>query len=413
MNKMNKMNKMHKMNKMMNNRLINNKMPSNKMTNNNFKNLDNNLNLEFKEINNKEVWEKFLAECEEKSFLQSWNWGEFQKMMGDKIWRLGVYDEEKMIGVALVVKVKAKRGTFLLVPHGPVLAEQFRQGNFQFPISNDQTNFKFQILKSLIDKLKEMARQEKASFIRVAPIWLARRSPQGEGGERIFRDSGFRDAPMHIHPEITWELDIAKPEEEILMGMRKTTRYLIKQAQKNPDIEIIQSQNIEDIKIFNQIYQETAWRHHFVPFSFDYLKNEFSAFKNDNQISLFLGKYKDRVVSSAMIIYWQNSGFYHQGASLAEYNKIPVSYLLQWEAIKEAKKRGCQIYNFWGIALRIRNWELGIGNLKKHPWAGLTLFKMGFGGYRKEYVKTQDFPLSKKYFLTYFFEKIRKIKRRL
>ena len=30
--------------------------------------------------------------------------------------------------------------------------------------------------------------------------------------------------------------------------------------------------------------------------------------------------------------------FYHHSGSLAKFNKIPVSYLLQWEAIKEAKK---------------------------------------------------------------------------
>jgi hypothetical protein len=38
---------------------------------------------------------------------------------------------------------------------------------------------------------------------------------------------------------------------------------------------------------------------------------------------------------------------------------------------------------------------------------------MGFGGYRKEYVKTRDFSLSPLYWLTYFFEKMRKIKRGL
>lgn len=32
---------------------------------------------------------------EEKTFLQSWNWGEFNKMMRDKIWRLGIYESSK------------------------------------------------------------------------------------------------------------------------------------------------------------------------------------------------------------------------------------------------------------------------------------------------------------------------------
>ena len=53
--------------------------------------------MEVKEIKDKEIWEDFFARCEEKTFLQSWNWGEFQERIGSasggKIWRLGVYEE--------------------------------------------------------------------------------------------------------------------------------------------------------------------------------------------------------------------------------------------------------------------------------------------------------------------------------
>ena len=120
---------------------------------------------------------------------------------------------------------------------------------------------------------------------------------------------------------------------------------------------------------------------------------------------LFFGKYQGRIISSALIIFWQKIGFYHQAALLPQYHKIPAAYLLQWEAIKEAKKRGCILYDFWGY--------IDPKKQPKHPWAGPTLFQMGFGGYKKEYLKTQDFPLSKKYWLTFIFEKLRKIKRGL
>jgi len=43
----------------------------------------------------------------------------------------------------------------------------------------------------------------------------------------------------------------------------------------------------------------------------------------------------------------------------------------------------------------------------------LSLFKKGFGGREKEYVATQDFPLSARYWLIFIFEKLRKLKRRL
>ncbi|KPJ56916.1 hypothetical protein AMJ49_03290 [Parcubacteria bacterium DG_74_2] len=339
---------------------------------------------EIREIKDKKTWEDFLAECDEKTFLNSWNWGEFNKTMGDKIWRLGIYQQQELIGVVFIIKISAKRGTFLFLPHGPNLKRQ-------------ATRDKRQVLKILLEELKKIAKEEKATFIRIAPIW-----ERNEENIKIFKELDFKEAPIHMHPELTWELSIEKPEEEILKEMRKTTRYLIRQGLKNKDVEISKSKKLEDVETFNKLYQETVDRHNFVPFSFDYLKNEFLVFLTDDQIMIFLGKYKGEVVSSAMVVFWQKIAFYHQGASSSKYPKIPVSYLLQWEAIKEAKKRGCRLYNFWGIAPT---------EDPKHPWAGLTLFKKGFGGYKKEYVKTQDLSRSKNYWLSFLVEKLRSKKR--
>jgi len=351
--------------------------------------------MEIKEIIKKEVWEKFLEQCKEKTFLQSWNWGEFQKIDGNKIWRFGVYSNQDLVSVALVVKIAAKRGTFLFIPHGPAVKDKAE-------IS------KYQILDVLLKNLKKLAGDEGASFIRVSPIW-----EENEINNKTFQGLGFREAPIHMHAEVTWELNLQPSEEELLSGMRKTTRYLIRQAQKNKDIQIIKSHKIKDLEKFNEIYLETAKRHDFVVFPMKYLRNEFSAFSEDNQILIFFGKYKNEIVSSAIFVFWQNMAFYHHSGSLSKYAKMPVSYFLQWEAIKEAKKRGCALYNFWGI--NENNWKLKIGNWKfgQHPWAGLTLFKMGFGGYHKKLVKTQDFVLSLKYWPNYIIEKIRKIKRGL
>jgi lipid II:glycine glycyltransferase (peptidoglycan interpeptide bridge formation enzyme) len=358
--------------------------------------------MEIKEIKDKKIWEEFLEKCKEKTFLQSFNWGEFNKMMGNKIWRFGLFQIvngklqiENLIVVALVIKISAKRGTFLFVPHGPIMKFDVRSS-------------KLEVLRNFLNELKKLAKEEKCDFIRIAPIL-----ERNEENERIFKELRFMEAPIHIHPEITWELDISKSEDEILKGMRKTTRYLIRQALKNKEIEILKSEKIEDLEEFNKIYQETAMRHNFVPFSFDYLKNEFLAFNEDKQILIILGKYKGEVISGGVFVFWQNIGFYHHGASSQKYPKIPVSYLMIWEAIKEAKNRGCEKFNFWGIAPISSNFELRTSNFWKHPWAGLTLFKMGFGGERKEYVKTQDFPISKKYWLCYLVEKLRKKKRGL
>ncbi len=363
------------------------------------------MGFKIREINNKKVWEEFLSRTNEKTFLQSWNWGEFQKVTGNKIWRLGVYTEDNLLGLTLVIKIIARRGVFLFCPHGPIVKNPKSAGRKadspEGCIRNPKQiqNYKSKILNTLLERLKKIAKEEGVSFIRISPIWERNRE-----NIKIFKTLGFREAPIHMHPELTWMLDITPDEEQLLMQMRKTTRYLIRQAQKNPDVIISNSQKLDNVEKFNELYQITVDRHNFIPFSLDYLKNEVSAFLSDNQVVIFLGRYKEEILGSAIVIYWQGTAFYHQGASSLKYPKIPVSYLLQWEAIKEAKKRGCKIYNFWGIAST---------DSSRHPWAGLTLFKKGFSGYEKEYVKTQDLPLSKKYWLNYFVEKLRKTRRGL
>ena len=357
--------------------------------------------MEIKEITKQEEWEGFLSQIpkEEKTFLNSWQWGQFQLLLKDTIWRLGIYENNTLMALALVIKVKARRGNFLLVPHGPIIQVQSSKFKACLPVGRVQS------LGCLVDFLKVLAKKEKCCFIRMATT-----IERTKENENIFKGLGFIEAPLHTHPELTWLLDISKAEENLLKEMRKTTRYLVKQGMKMDNLTIEKSTDEKDAAVFNKIYQETAKRHDFTPFSLNYLNKELEAFLPDN-ILILKAVYKGEALASAFIIFWQGIGFYHQGASTHKHPKVPAAYLMQWEAIKEAKQRGCSLYNFWGvIPLLTANHT---PQTSKHPWAGLSLFKMGFGGYAKEYLKTQDRPLSKKYYLTRYFEFLRKWKRHL
>ena len=346
--------------------------------------------MEIREIIEKTSWEDFLSQCKDKTFLQSWDWGEFQLKMGNKIWRLGIFDGEKLIGTALMSKIKARRGTFLLIQHAPSVVPLIA--------GEGGPSLKIEILKILLEELKKIGEEEGAIFIRMNPLW--------QNNEEIFKQLGFKEAPMHANAyEATWKLDITLSEEELFKNMRKTTRYLVRQASKNPDVSIEESESLDDAKIYQKLNAEVAKRQRFVPFSFEYIKNEFEVFSKDKEILWFFGKYKGELVAAALVVFWSGIGFYHQAASSLKHQKFSIPYLLSWAAIREAKKRGCNLFDFWGYTNPEKN--------PRHPWAGPTLFKMGFGGKAYEYVRAQDFPLSKKYWLTYFFEKARKTKRRL
>jgi len=344
--------------------------------------------MEIKEVINKNEWEQFIEKCSQKSFLNSWNWGEFQIARGFKIWRLAITNNSHLQGVALVVKINARRGTYLLIQHGPT-------------IESSDIKVKSDVFKLFIDELAKIGKKEGASFVRMNPLW-----ERNDKNKELLKKIGLRVSPMHANAyDATWKLDISLSEEELFRGMRKTTRYVIRQAEKNQDIVIEKSEDLKDLAIYQELNREVAKRQKFVPFSDDYIKDEFELFVKDNQALLFLGKYKGEVAAGALVVFYQGTGYYHQAASLSKYAKLSIPYLLQWEAIKEAKKRGCKLYDFWGYVDPKIN--------PNHPWAGPTLFKMGYGGEAYEYVHTQDYVLSPKYWLTYIFEQLRKINRRL
>ncbi len=335
-----------------------------------------------REIADKKTWESFVLGRAEANFLQSWNWGEFHKNLGQKIIRVGFYDESNLVGVMLSVVEKAKRGTYLTVPGGPLIDwenEELRQA------------FKKEIVRQ--------AKLERCSFVRARPQIL-----ETAENSKLFADLGFRSAPMHLHAELSNLLDIAKPEEELLANMRKATRYEIKQAQKL-GISITTSQKCADIDEFYDLQIETAQRHGFVPFSKKFLQEQFKVFVSDRQAILYTAWLEKTKLAQAMVIFYGQEANYHYGAGAEEGRKYPGAYLIQWEAIKEAKKRGLKRYNFWGVAPE---------GEKSHRFYGVSVFKRGFGGGDVAYLHARDLILDwPKYVIDWTIETLRKKMRKV
>lgn len=334
--------------------------------------------LEIAQIKDKNVWEEFLLhKAPQSPFFQSWNWGEVQKNLGNTIFRFGLFDNKHLVGVCLIVEIQAKRGHYFHLRHGPVLL------NFteQFP--------------EFLSLIKPLAKNSHVDFLRMSPIIIADTLDLG-----FLKKLGFRNAPIHnMDAENTCVLNLEKDEESLLAQMRKTTRYLIRKAEKMP-IEIIQTTDMKDFAAFNHLYEITSKRHGFVPHRG--MKEELAVFGKDDEALLFLAKYEGKIIAGAIIILYGNQAIYHHAASDDAFRDIPAPYLLQWEIIKEAKKRGKQYYNFWGVVPESK---------PNHPWKGLTLFKLGFGGERSNAIHAQDLPLTFGYWRNFVIETAWRIKR--
>jgi lipid II:glycine glycyltransferase (peptidoglycan interpeptide bridge formation enzyme) len=331
--------------------------------------------MKIQEISDQNGWNIFIDVSGSLSFLQSWEWGEFQKKMGQHILRLGVYEKNTIVALALVEKMNSKRGRYLFVPHGPITKS-------------------VPALTALRNYLIDLAKREGYEFIRIGPVM-----DNNSENLKLFRDLGFKMAPIYLHSEDFWMLPLDKSEDELLVGMRKTTRYLIRKAVRD-GVTIEKRTDEKAVEDFYKIYEKTVERERFSPYSEKFIKYEFEAFGKENNALFFFGKHDENILASALVLFTKSGAFYHQGASI--HSKIPVPYLLQWEVIKEAKRRGCNFYNFWGILISGRT---------PKAWEGLTTFKTGFGGYEYKCVPTQDYIISLKYYFTYLYEKFLQWKR--
>jgi len=323
-------------------------------------------------IEDKKTWEKFLLENSPSALFQSWLWGEVQKKSGQTVLRYGIFDGSSLVGIAQIFVVRAKRGTYLHVRHGPIWKQ------------SSKTNW-----QQLLILLRPIAKKQKAWFIRVSPL-----IENSQDNRDLFVSLGMVRAPIHeVDAERCWVLDIDKPEEEILLGMRKTTRYEVRRGEK-VGVSIEMTKDVKRLKEFYSLYAETSRRHGFVVHSS--ITEEFEAFANEDKALLFFGSHEKNALAGAVILFYGGQAIYHHGASIT--SKIPASSVVQWKSILEAKKRGIKLYNFYGIAP---------DDKPNHPWRGITLFKKGFGGREINSIHAHDLPISPLYMVPKTIEAIR------
>ncbi|MDP2586539.1 MAG: peptidoglycan bridge formation glycyltransferase FemA/FemB family protein [Candidatus Komeilibacteria bacterium] len=336
--------------------------------------------IKFSFITDQKIWQDFVCATEFFTFLHSWEWGSLQDGLGEKIFRVGLFKNDQLQSVALLIKIKARRGTYLLCPHGPL----FKRGIKPETLFNNWSKY-----------LKDLGKTESADFIRLASVL-----PNTLESVKLLKDQGFIFAPMHQHTETTWVLDLNRSEKELFSQMRKTTRYLIKRAEKE-GVLIQSASSQEDIQKFCQLHLRHSQKTGYEPFSQKFIAQLFKSFPAD-QISLKFALYENQIDAASVIIYYGQTAAYYLAVADTKHSKFSPAYLLQWQSIIEAKNKDCTSYNFWGISP---------DSNPKHPLAGVSLFKQGFGGEVRDLLHAYDYPLTKKYYLNWLVETFRRIKR--
>jgi len=373
--------------------------------------------IQFKE-SQKEICNKFIAENSSESFLQAWEWGEFNRVLGRKVWRIGIVDNDllnknkpentkyqipntkyDLLAVALIIKYDLPFGqSYLYCPRGPIISQKF---------------IKSKVVDFLFSEIKKIAKEEKAMFLKVDPPVF----PLLKGARGIFKT--FKKSSSEIQPKNTLILDLTKSEEELLKEMKPKTRYNIRLAERK-GVKIINTKyQIPNTKYFSnfwELVEETSKRDKFASHNKDYYwKMLESCCGRERKFSfpltakLYLAEYKNTTIAANVVLSFGDFCVYLHGASSNEHRNVMAPYLLQWRQLLDAKKTGCKAYDFWGIEESQKSVKSKVCKVKS-DWSGITRFKKGFGGEERNYIGAYDLVFNwKKYYLYKLFRKIRSL----
>ncbi len=195
---------------------------------------------------------------------------------------------------------------------------------------------------------------------------------------RIMQDLGFRerrsDAFGGVQAQNVFRLDLTGKDEEVLLAsFSQKTRYNIRLSQRKgvlvteyPGNRKIPPQVLDQFAI---LMETTGERDHFLVRGKQYFEGLLSALGEDSV--LYMAYLNGIPIAGTIGVFYGKKAWYLYGASANECRAAMPNYLLQWNMLQEARRRGCAIYDFRGVP--------GTGQ-PEDPLYGLYRFKKGFGG---------------------------------
>ena len=302
-------------------------------------------------------WDEFLQNCPDSHLLQAAAWGELKSDFGWQPVRIVTHlGEAEAAGAQLLLRRLPLGYTLAYLPKGPLAPA---------PLNDAHLAPAWPDLWAEIDRA---CRRLRAIFLLVEPdAWE---------GEAVLEAPGSRPGMQSIQPRRTLLVDLAGSEDELLGRMKQKTRYNIRLAAKKGIV--VRPSN--DLEAFNRLMAVTGQRDRFGVHTPLYYQRAYDLFHPSGACELFLAYFEEQPVGGLLVFARGERAWYFYGASSDEHRERMPAYLLQWEAMRWARDKGCREYDLWGVPDEDEETlEAHFSTRSDRLW-GVYRFKRGFGG---------------------------------
>jgi lipid II:glycine glycyltransferase (peptidoglycan interpeptide bridge formation enzyme) len=331
-------------------------------------------------------WNSLISKLPNPHFLQTYEWGQVKAKYGwvplYVVWTdNGQFfemtdtdhfslDRDHCVAAALILKRQILRNEFaarlsiLYSPKGPLL-----------DWSNEA------LRNRVLNDLQTFAKKQGAIFLKMDPdVVLGTGVPQAENdlieksGQVLMTDlkrRGWEYSSDQIQFKNTVLMDLNPTEEEVLAQMKQKTRYNIRLAKKKG--VAMRVGNPSDFGMLYKMYATTSMRDGFVIRDEEYYKTVWNLFMSANEPTCepLIAEVYGEAVAAIFVFYFAGRAYYVYGMSRDVHREKMPTYLLQWEAMKRAKRKGCSVYDLWGAP--------DVFDESDSMW-GVYRFKEGLGG---------------------------------
>jgi lipid II:glycine glycyltransferase (peptidoglycan interpeptide bridge formation enzyme) len=326
-------------------------------------------------------WDELLLRLPAPHPLQSNLWAEHKQRYGWRPSRWVFEQDGRLRGAALILRRRAAPLPFsvLYVPKGPILDDWGDAG----------------LVQAVLAHLEREARRQAGIFIKIDPDVDYPPAPDlcqpyGAEAAEALRRRGWLFSRDQIQYRNTVLLDLRPDEDALLEAMKPKTRYNIRLAERK-GVQV-SAGGVQDLPAFYQLYLETSQRDGFLIRDFAYYRSVWERFLEAGRGALLLARAEGQLLAGLFLFLFGPRAWYMYGASSGHMRHLMPNYLLQWEAMREARRRGCTAYDLWGAPDELN---------EDDPMWGVYRFKAGFGGVLVRHIGAYDFPVSRALYSLY------------